>query len=158
MMFFSNFDGIQRIVMIAIFSYASLVIFLRVSGKRTLSKLNAFDLVITMAMGTILATTILNSKVTWVKGTTAFLVLIALQYLVAKLTVRLPWFEKIIKSEPQVLFKEGEFKEEAMVRERVPKSAILQAMRSQGLGSMKQVKEVFLESDGSISVIKQYEE
>jgi uncharacterized membrane protein YcaP (DUF421 family) len=157
MMFFSNFDGIQRIVMIAVFSYASLVIFLRVSGKRTLSKLNAFDLVITMAMGTILATTILNSKVTWVKGTTAFLVLIALQYLVAKLTVRLPWFEKIIKSEPQVLFKEGEFKEEAMVRERVPKSAILQAMRSQGLGSMKQVKEVFLESDGSISVIKQYE-
>jgi uncharacterized membrane protein YcaP (DUF421 family) len=157
-MFFSNFDGIQRIVIIAVFSYASLVFFLRVSGKRTLSKLNAFDLVITMAMGTTLATTILNSKVTWVKGTTAFLVLIALQYLVAKLTVRLPWFEKIIKSEPQVLFKEGEFKEEAMEKERVPKSAILQAMRSQGLGSMKQVKEVFLESDGSISVIKQYEE
>jgi uncharacterized membrane protein YcaP (DUF421 family) len=157
-MFFSNFDGIQRIVITAVFSYASLVFFLRVSGKRTLSKLNAFDLVITMAMGTTLATTILNSKVTWVKGTTAFLVLIALQYLVAKLTVRLPWFEKIIKSEPQVLFKEGEFKEEAMEKERVPKSAILQAMRSQGLGSMKQVKEVFLESDGSISVIKQYEE
>jgi uncharacterized membrane protein YcaP (DUF421 family) len=156
-MFFSNFDEIQRIVIIAIFSYASLVIFLRVSGKRTLSKLNAFDLVITMAMGTTLATTILNSKVTWVKGTTAFLVLIALQYLVAKLTVRLPWFENIIKSEPQVLFKEGEFKEEVMRKERVPKSAILQAMRSQGLGSMKQVKEVFLESDGSISVIKQYE-
>jgi uncharacterized membrane protein YcaP (DUF421 family) len=156
-MFFSNFEGIQRIVIIAIFSYASLVIFLRVSGKRTLSKLNAFDLVITMAMGTTLATTILNSKVTWVKGTTAFLVLIALQYLVAKLTVRLPWFENIIKSEPQVLFKEGEFKEEVMRKERVPKSAILQAMRSQGLGSMKQVKEVFLESDGSISVIKQYE-
>ncbi|MEL3972065.1 YetF domain-containing protein [Rossellomorea oryzaecorticis] len=157
-MSFSNFDGMQRIVMIAIFSYASLVIFLRVSGKRTLSKLNAFDLVITMAMGTTLATTILNSNVTWVKGITAFLVLIALQYLVAKLTVRLPWFEKIIKSEPQVLFKDGEFKEEAMEKERVPKSAILQAMRSQGLGSMKQVKEVFLESDGSISVIKQYEE
>ncbi len=156
-MFFSNFDGIQRIVVIAVFSYASLVIFLRVSGKRTLSKLNAFDLVITMAMGTTLATTILNRNVTWVKGITAFLVLIALQYLVAKLTVRLPWFENIIKSEPQVLFKEGEFKEEAMKKERVSKSAIFQAMRSQGLGSMKQVKEVFLESDGSISVIKQYE-
>jgi uncharacterized membrane protein YcaP (DUF421 family) len=156
-MFFFNFDGIQRIVMIALFSYASLVIFLRVSGKRTLSKLNAFDLVITMAMGTTLATTILNSKVTWVKGTTTFLVLIALQYLVAKLTVSLPWFEKIIKSEPQILFKEGEFKVEAMKKERVPKSAIFQAMRSQGLESMKQVKEVFLESDGSISVIKQYE-
>ncbi|TYS17606.1 DUF421 domain-containing protein [Rossellomorea vietnamensis] len=153
-MFFSGFDIIERTIIIAIFSYISLVILLRISGKRTLSKLNAFDLVITVAMGSTLSSILLDKNITWAQGTTAFFMLIALQYVIAKLAVHIDWFNKIIKSHPQVLYQDGGFREGAMKKERVPKKAIFQAARSQGIGSMKKIDTVVLESDGSISIIK----
>ncbi|MGM0844752.1 MAG: DUF421 domain-containing protein [Bacillota bacterium] len=153
-MFFSGFDIIERTIIIAICSYISLIVLLRISGKRTLSKLNAFDLVITVAMGSTLSAILLDKNITWAQGTTAFFMLIALQYVIAKLAVHIDWFDKIIKSEPQVLYQDGDFKDKPMKKERVPKKAIFQAARSQGIASMKQIDTVVLESDGSISIIK----
>ena len=45
-MFFDNWYGLGRVMVVGILAYAVLVLFLRISGKRTLTKLNAFDLVI----------------------------------------------------------------------------------------------------------------
>ena len=44
-MFFQNWEGIVRTIIVGILAYATLVLFLRISGKRTLAKLNAFDVV-----------------------------------------------------------------------------------------------------------------
>ncbi len=54
-MFFSGFDGIWRTVIVGLCAYACLIIVLRVTGKRALSKMNAFDLVVTVALGSTLA-------------------------------------------------------------------------------------------------------
>jgi hypothetical protein len=48
---------------------------LRVSGKRTLAKLNVFDFVVTVALGSTLATILLNSTVSWAEGAVALAVL-----------------------------------------------------------------------------------
>lgn len=56
LMFFDNWMGILRVLVGG--AYATLVVFLRVSGKRTLAKLNAFDLVITVSLGSTLASII----------------------------------------------------------------------------------------------------
>ncbi len=50
-MFFDDWFGIVRILIVGVLAYAALIIFLRVSGKRTLSKWNAFDFVVTIALG-----------------------------------------------------------------------------------------------------------
>ncbi len=60
-MFFDGFDVIFRTLLIGIMTYLSLIVILRVSGKRTLSKMNAFDLIVTVALGSILAS-IITSK------------------------------------------------------------------------------------------------
>ena len=83
--------------------------FLRVSGKRTLSKLNAFDLVVTVALGSVLATVVLNSDVSLIEGLLAFVLLCALQYKIAWLSTRLRRFREIIKSEPSLLLRSGEY-------------------------------------------------
>ena len=54
-MFFQGWEGILRTVIVGILGYVTLVAFLRISGKRTLAKLNAFDLVVTVALGSTLA-------------------------------------------------------------------------------------------------------
>lgn len=156
-MFFNSWEGIWRILIVGLLSYAALVLLLRVSGKRTLSKMNAFDLVVTVALGSILATILLNKKVALLEGISAFFILIFLQYLVAWISVRSIRFKKLIKSNPQLLFYKGQYLHEKINNERILEVEILQAARSSGIHSMEDVEAVVLETDGSMSVIKKTE-
>ncbi len=153
-MFFNGWEPIIRTIVVGILSYLGLVIFLRISGKRTLSKMNAFDLVVTVALGSILATILLTEKVALAEGLTAFFILIAMQYTVAWLSVRSKKISQLIKSNPQLLYYEGAFLRDIMKAERILEIEILQAARSSGHSSLDQVKAVVLETDGSISVIQ----
>lgn len=153
-MFFNSWDSIWRTIVVGVLAYAALVLLLRVSGKRTLSKMNAFDLIVTVALGSTLATILLNKKVALMEGVSAFFILISLQYLVAWLSVRSDGFKKLIKSDPQLLFYRGKYLKEKIVKERVLEVEILQAARSSGIDSMEKVEAVVLETDGTISVIK----
>ena len=76
---------------------------LRLSGKRTLGKMNAFDLVVTVALGSTLATVILGKAVPLAEGLVALLMLICLQFANAWRSVRSHQFEQFIKSEPTLL-------------------------------------------------------
>ncbi|TWT06670.1 DUF421 domain-containing protein [Planococcus sp. CPCC 101016] len=152
-MFEITFDSFIRIVTVGFLAYVGLVIFLRISGKRTLTKLNAFDLVVTVALGSTLATILLSKDVSLLEGLTAFALLILLQYVFTLLSVHSNWFNNIIKSEPRLLFLDGQFLRNAMKKERIKEIEILQAIRNTGFGSTEKVKAVVLETDGSMSVI-----
>ncbi|WP_066173981.1 DUF421 domain-containing protein [Bacillus marinisedimentorum] len=153
-MFFDTWTDIGRLVIVSILAYFALVFLLRISGKRTLSKMNAFDLVVTVAIGSTLATILLNKKVSIAEGLTAFAMLIGLQYIVAWLSVRSKTVGNLIKDEPQLLYYGGIYIRDAMKKERILDVEILQAARTQGVDSMKKVEAVVLETDGSISIIK----
>ena len=59
---FESWTGLLRVLLVGPLAYAALVLILRVSGKRTLSKFNAFDFVVTIALGLTLATILLNIR------------------------------------------------------------------------------------------------
>ncbi|PIC56110.1 hypothetical protein CSV80_15205 [Sporosarcina sp. P12(2017)] len=153
-MFFNGWETLLRTVVVGVLSYIGLIFILRISGKRTLSKMNAFDLVVTVALGSILATILLSKDVALSEGLTAFIVLIGMQYIVAWSSVRFRIISKLIKSEPKLLFYEDSFLKETMKSERILEEEIFQAARSSGLGSLDDVTAVILETDGSISVIQ----
>ncbi len=87
-------------LIVAPLAYIALVLLLRISGKRTLTKLNAFDLVITVALGSTLATSVLSKQTTLAEGVLAFAVLIVLQFVVTWTSVRWRPVEDLVKSEP----------------------------------------------------------
>lgn len=153
-MFEITLNSFIRIVTVGFLAYVGLIFFLRISGKRTLTKLNAFDLVVTVALGSTLATILLNSQVSLLEGLTAFALLIAMQYAMTFLAVRSKSFNKFIKSEPKLLYLNGAFLEDAMKKERINEVEVLQAVRNQGKGSLDEVQAVVLETDGSMSVIQ----
>lgn len=151
---FNGWSDLARVVVMGVLAYVALILLLRVSGKRTLSKMNAFDFVITVALGSTLATILLSKKVALADGVLALALLIFLQYVITWLSVRSTMFSRLIKAEPQLVFYAGEFIASAMKHERVNKGEVLQAMRSQGVKNAEQVLAVILESDGSFSVIQ----
>lgn len=153
-MFFTGWDSLIRTLVVGVASYAMLVLFLRVSGKRTLSKLNAFDFVVTVALGSTLATGLLAKDVGVADTVTAFGLLIGLQFLVTWSSVRLRWIRSAVTGEPHLLARRGELLPEAMRKTRIAESEIQAALRGAGMGGLDQAEAVVLETDGSISVVR----
>ena len=77
---FDSFYALLRISLGAVAAYAALIVLLRVAGKRSLSKLNAFDFVITIAIGSTFASFVLSKDVTFADGLVALILLVGLQY------------------------------------------------------------------------------
>ncbi|WP_338870370.1 YetF domain-containing protein [Spirosoma sp. SC4-14] len=151
---FKGWQSIGRILIVGVLAYAGLLIILRISGKRTLSKLNAFDLVVTVALGSTLSTIIVSRQTGVADGLTALALLVFLQYVVAWLSVRWPWFERFIKDEPTLLFHQGHYLKKAMREQRVNEDEVLAAIRSVGAPYPDDVMAVVLETDGSLTVIQ----
>lgn len=128
------------------------MILLRLSGKRTLSKMNVFDFVFVVALGSTLATAILSPDVTLADGVLVLAVLIGLQILLSWLCVQSQWLEAVINGEPALLLHHGQFLHETMRRQRVTEEELRAAVRSQGLTTIDEVESIVLETDGTISV------
>ena len=154
-MLFDSWTGLGRVLLVGTLAYVALVLLLRISGKRTLSKLNAFDSVVTVALGSTLATVLLSKSVALAEGMLALGLLILLQYAIAWLSVRSPGFQTLIKAEPTLLLHRGGFLEGAMRAERITREEILAALRASGAPEPQSIAAVVLETDGSLSVIAQ---
>jgi uncharacterized membrane protein YcaP (DUF421 family) len=150
---FDGWGNLGRTATVGVLAYVSLVLLIRISGKRTLAKMNAFDLVVTVALGSTLASILLSKDVALAEGITALGVLIGMQYLVAWSSVRSGFIRRLARSEPRLLVHKGRVLEGATVDERVSRDEVLSAIRSQGLSGLNQTEAVVLETDGSFSVI-----
>lgn len=157
-MFFNGWEGLFRSFVVGLFAYVALVVFLRISGKRTLSKMNAFDLVVTVALGSTLATVLLSKSVALVEGLLAFALLIGLQFIVTWTSVRARWVRRLATGEPRILLSRGEFLPASLLKARVTEDEVRAAIRSAGVEALDGVRAVVLETDGSFSIVRSGDE
>jgi len=153
---FDSWTGVLRVLVAGIGAYAMLLVILRISGKRTLSKMNAFDFVVTIALGSTLASVLLDKSVPLAEGVLALALLVFLQYAITWLSVRSRTVLQLVKAEPTLLARDGRFLDEAMRRQRVTRDEIEAAIRQQGRNGINDVSMVILETDGSMSVISSH--
>lgn len=152
--FYGGFAPLVRIVVIGTLAYFSLIVLLRVSGKRTLAQLNAFDFVITIAIGSTLGRLITAKGVSLAESVTAFFMLIFLQHLVSWLTVRSSAFDNLVTANPSLLYFRGQFARKTMKEQRVTQAQLLAVVRENRIGSLDHVEAIVMESAGTIAVIK----
>lgn len=152
--FFESWLGLGRVLLVGTLAYLALIAAMRASGKRTLSKLNAFDLIVTVALGSTLATVLLSSDVALAEGVLALALLIFLQFAITWASVRSERFQKLVKAEPTLIFHGGRFLGKAMRAERITREEVLATVRASGLASLSEVAAIVLETDGTVSVIK----
>lgn len=150
---FDGWLGMLRIVFVGIAAFALLIFMLRISGKRTLSKMNAFDLVVTVALGSTFATVLLSKSVPLLEGILALALLVYLQFAITWLSVRSDRFRTLIKSEPTLLVHEGRYLDAALRQQRVTRDEIDAALRASGKGDISEIRSVVLETDGSMTVV-----
>jgi len=151
--FFEGWAGIGRVLLVGTLAYVGLVLVLRVTGKRTLSKMNAFDLVVTVALGSALASTMLSKGTPLAEGLAGMTLLVLLQFAVTWASARSEAVQDLIKAQPALLVHRGEWQEAAMRRERVTREEVLAALRGQGATGLDDTTAVVIETDGSLSVL-----
>lgn len=158
MILFDGWEPVLRILVIGPLAFVTLVLLLRSSGKRTLSKMNAFDFVVTIALGSLLATVTINQEVTLAEGAASFAVLVVAQFVITFVSVRSDRFERFLKAEPTLLYRNGEMLEKSLQRVRVTKREVETVVRRRGLPNLDTVGAVILEADGSFSVVESSDE
>jgi uncharacterized membrane protein YcaP (DUF421 family) len=152
-MFFDSEYDLLRVLVLGTLGYTWLLIIIRLTGKRTLAQLNAFDLIVSVALGSTLASVLLSSDVALAEGAVALALLCVLQLVVALLTSRSKVARRTITARPTLLVRNGELLDQAMRSERISRDSLLQVVRSQGVGGLELVAAVVLETNGRFSVI-----
>jgi len=155
---FSGWDVILRTLLAGTVTYVILITLLRVTGPRTLAKWYAFDLIITVALGSTFANGVLSKDISVAQAVAGFLLLISLQYAINKISQHWPRFVSIVNPAPVLLLFEGEFQDKAMKRNRVSRADVCKALRAKGHAAYEQVAAVVLEPDGTFSIVEKMEQ
>lgn len=116
--------------------------------------MNAFDFVVTVALGSILATVALNQNIPLSNGVAAILIFIGFQFLLTWLAVRIKSVKTLITSKPSLIFYKGNFLEMAMKKERITEEEIYSAARKEGISSLDDIDMIILETTGDMTIIE----
>lgn len=155
--FFDSWESLLRTFIITVLAYLSLIAMLRISGKRTLTQLNAFDFIVTIALGSAFATVMLNKDVVLADGLLALLLLIGLQYLITSLSSAFPSVKNIITGKPTLLLYKGVIDRKALRTQRITEEELKEAIRKKGMQDISKVGAVILETAGELTVLNEFD-
>lgn len=138
----------------ALIVYGVLLIFFRLSGKRSLAQITVFDFVMLLIIAEGTQQALLGDDFSITNGVMVVLTLLTLDVLLSWIALRVRWVEKLVDGTPTVILERGNMIEDRTRKARVDKGDILEAARRlQGLERLEQIKYAILEVDGSISII-----
>ncbi|MBA2682000.1 MAG: DUF421 domain-containing protein [Ktedonobacteraceae bacterium] len=115
--------------------------------------MNAFDRIVTISLGSTLASALLSNTVTLSQAVLAFALLILMQFIVTWLSVRSVRVRSLVKAKSSLLLYRGQFLWSIMKTEGVTKGEIQPAVRQQGIADVEDVEGVVLETDGTLTVL-----
>jgi uncharacterized membrane protein YcaP (DUF421 family) len=152
--FTGDWQGVIKIALAAPVMYLAVIVFIRFAGKRSTSQMNNFDWIVTVAIGSMTASGILLKDISVLDALLAIFMLLVFQYIMTKAIFNSAAISDIVKAEPAVLVRKGQYLKDAMRRERVTEAEIMAAVRESGLINIQECRWVILETDATFSVIK----
>ncbi|RYZ75272.1 MAG: DUF421 domain-containing protein, partial [Proteobacteria bacterium] len=134
-------------------SFLVLFLFIRLTGKRTLANLSAFDFVVIIALGSILAEMMLGT-IPLVEGTAALTIVLVFQFGLAWGARKSKKVEDVVNTKPTLLFIDGEFLHDKMDKEMITRDEIYSGIRTAGIYDLDEIKAIVLELNGHVSIVK----
>ena len=129
------------------------IVVARIYGLRSFAKMTAIDFVSSVAIGSILASVVMNGGTSILQGFVAMLVIIGVQNLVSYLKIAYPPAEDVIQNKPQLLMYRGEIRYETMNRVGVKETDLMAKLREANVLKLSHVRAVIFETTGDVSVL-----
>ncbi|QFU07131.1 hypothetical protein PARPLA_00055 [Rhodobacteraceae bacterium THAF1] len=138
----------------AAIAVAGMVLFTRVNGLRSFSKMAGYDFGITIAFGSVLASMVMATEAStfWINFG-ALLALFVVQRTISYFRVENDIFHDWIGNDPLLLMRNGEFLEHNLRKGRVTRADVYGKLREANALQLSQVRAVILEDTGDVSVL-----
>ncbi|TYB75864.1 DUF421 domain-containing protein [Bizionia myxarmorum] len=133
--------------------FSIIIIITRIFGLRTFAKMSSFDFASTIAVGSVLASIILNTDYSLLKGAITLITIIGFQTLFSYLVRKHDFFKKIVTNKPQIVMWNGEILHDKLKFCNVGVDDLLAKLREANVHDFSEVKAVIFESTGDVSVI-----
>jgi uncharacterized membrane protein YcaP (DUF421 family) len=151
--FFNSWPDLGRVAVVSAVLFIIVVAVLRIVGQQALAKMSGYDLVVTVSIGSIVASVALTRTMTVADAVTALITLMLLQEVTRWVQARWLLAHHAVREEPLVVVWDGEFLDDRMRANSISADEIRAAVRRDGLASIDEVLIVVLENDGDWSVI-----
>lgn len=145
--------GEGMVVMRGALLYVVMLVILRVSGKRTVGQLTAFDLVLLLMLSEFTQQTVVGDHPSWGVGLLAVVVLVGIDVLMGWATARSEKLDRMVDGAPLVIVSRGTALHDRLAKEHLNLDEVLAAARREGLERLDQIELAVLEADGRISII-----
>jgi uncharacterized membrane protein YcaP (DUF421 family) len=133
--------------------YMAVLVLLRLAGKRELGQMTPFDLVVILVIANAVQNAMTGGDNSLVGGLLAATTLTVVNIAVGRWGSQVPFFRRLVASEPTLLLRDGKPLKEALLKERIDVEELEMAARQHGIAELKDVAAAVLEEDGSISII-----
>ena len=137
----------------AVVLYAFIVFVTRVIGRRELSSLSPFDLILLIILGDVVQQGLTQDDYSVTGALIAIGTIAGLQVLTSYVGFRLPWTRRVLDGQPNEIVQDGKPIEETLHRERLTADEVAAEARVQQIESLEKVQWAVLETSGKISVI-----
>ena len=141
------------VVLRAALAFVFLVVLLRVIGRRELSSMEPFDLILLVVIGDLVQQGVTQSDYSFTGILLSVGTFAVLTVVVSFVNARVPRLRRVLEAEPLVVVQDGEVVEKNLRRERLTAEEVAAEARLQQIGSLKDVAWGVLEGNGQISFI-----
>lgn len=152
----TSFQSGLMVIVSTLGIYFALILFTRIAGVRTFSKMSSFDFAVTVAIGSLIASTILTKSPPLLQSVVAMGTLFLIQMIIAGVR-DLSFVQEIVDNKPILLMKKTEMLKENMKKAKVTRQDILGKLREANVTQLSQIKAVVMETTGDISVLHHHE-
>lgn len=149
-----EWQQVLGIILSVIGFYFCLILFTRITGLRSFSKLSSYDLAMTVGIGSILASTVLSKSTSLLQGILAIGMLFLLQSVVSIVRRKFKPIKALIDNQPIILMAHGEYYWDNLKEAKLSTNDIKQVLRKNGIKSKSEVFAVIMETTADMSVIK----
>lgn len=137
----------------AVVVYVVVLGMVRLSGKRALGQITAFDVLLIVLLGNAVQNALLGQDTSLGGGLLLAATLILLNYAVGWLATRSQRIETLIEGEPVLIARDGQLLDSVLKRELVTQADFAAALRQQGCLGIEEVALAVLEINGHITIV-----
>ncbi|WP_178989352.1 DUF421 domain-containing protein [Winogradskyella schleiferi] len=138
--------------------FSIIIVITRIFGLRTFAKMSSFDFASTIAVGSVLASIILNNDYSLMKGAIALATIIAFQTFFSFLVRKNDTIKNLFTNKPQLIMYNGKILYKKLKRCNVGEDDLIAKLREANVHNFNDVRAVIFESTGDISVIHNSED
>jgi len=152
-MFNISVSHFNYIATASIFVFCITILYVRLVGLISFSKMSSVDFAITIAVGSLIASTILPSNVTVAEGAITIGFLFLIQYLFSIFRSRSKQVRNCLENSPIMLMHDGQIDEKALKQANLSKEDLMAKLREANVLQLSDVKAVIFETTGDVSVL-----